>query len=405
LAPYLSRFQLAHVVVAHGEMHVTGIEQEPVLHDIALSGHQLRVDAVGAHDPARILYAQAWEARTGRGALRLDGPYYRMAYQSLRLATRPGLLELTTIALSPTMSPAALNRSKHHQAPHLTVGLPYLRVLGFDYAALAQDGALVARQTEIRRPRIKVAGDGRFPLNPNHSTVTPDAIGRLPFRVDVRRLLITDCHMFFTYLAPSSGRVGTMSFNRVQGTLTNFTNDPRRMNAAHPAVVRASGWLQNQCRIKASFWLSLLDPRGTHRMEGTFGPATITMLNPMTQPCRLVGFKRGYLQDATIRMQASRTLISGVMQARYRDLQLTFLAKKGGEDHKNVFSNVKSKLVNAVVIRDHNPRRGELKPGIVHSRRDLRLSVFSLWRQGVVCGMLNSIGVPEKMAQTFSEME
>jgi hypothetical protein len=264
----------------------------------------------------------------------------------------------------------------------------------------------LVRQIEVSHSRINVAGDGRFPLNPAHSVVTPDAIGRLPFRVDVRRLLITDCTMYFRYLAPGSGRVGTMSLDRMQGTLTNFTNDPRRMSAAQPAVVHASGWMQNQCRVKASFWLSLLDRRGTHRMEGTFGPAPIAMLNSMTEPCRLVGFKQGQLQGASVRMQADRGRISGVMQARYKDLQVTFLAKKGGDDRKSLFSKVKSKVVNAVVIRDENPRRrGVMAPGIIQSRRDLRLSVFSLWRQGLVCGMLNSIGIPEKMAQTFSEME
>ncbi|GGF24056.1 hypothetical protein GCM10011383_39630 [Hymenobacter cavernae] len=405
LAPYLDRFQLAHVVVRQGAGRVTGIERRPSVRDITLSGHGLRVDAVGAHDPKRILYAQAWEVQTGPGALLLDAPYYRLTYQRLRIATRQRSLEIKDISLVPTLSPAALNRRKHHQAPHLTVRLPYLGVQGFDYAALANRKALLMQQLVARHPRIKVAGDGRFPLNPQASIVTPDALGRLPFRVDVRRLLITDCNMYFTYLAPTTKRIGTMSLNRMRGTITNFTNDPRHMTATHPAMARASGWLQNRCYVQATFWLPLLDRRGTHRMVGSFGPAPIAMLNPMTQPCRLVSFKQGQIRRVSVRMLADRRHIEGVMQAQYSGLQLTFLAKDGGADHKNLFSKVKSKVVNVVVIRDQNPRRGELKPGSIQSRRDLRLSVFSLWRQGLVSGMLNSIGVPAGMAQKFSEMQ
>ncbi|WP_324677126.1 hypothetical protein [Hymenobacter sp. GOD-10R] len=405
LAPYFDRVQLAHAVVTHGQGTVT-IQRAPKVQEVMLSGHNLRIDAVGARDASRVYYGQAWTARTGAGGLLLDAPNYRLAYQHMSLATHSGLLQLHDVTLVPTLSPAALNRRKHHQSPHLTVRLPSLRLLGLDYAALANRKMLLVRQVEARHPRVKVAGDGRFALNPENSVATPDAIGKLPFRVNVRQLRVTDCTMHFTYLSPQSGRVGSMSLNRMQGTITNITNDPRRMTNAHPVVARVSGWIQNQCHVQATFWLPLLDPQGRHRVEGTFGAAPITMLNSITQPCRLVGFKSGQVKHVFVQMRADRRHIEGIMRAQYADLQLTFLAKDGGADHKNLLSKVKSKLVNVVVIRDENPRRrGTLKPGYIQSRRDLRLSVFSLWRQGLVSGMLNSIGVPQNMAQKFSEAE
>ena len=69
-------------------------------------------------------------------------------------------------------------------------------------------------------------------------------------------------------------------------------------------------------------------------------------------------------------------------------------------------SRISSKLLNGIVIRDENPRGlgpDRLKVGSLQSRRDLRVSVFSLWRQGLVSGLLNSIGAPKKVAQTISE--
>ncbi|OUJ74086.1 hypothetical protein [Hymenobacter crusticola] len=406
LAPYFDQVQLAHAVINHGQGRITGNRRSPQVYDVVLSGRNLRIDAVGARDVSRVYYGQAWAGQTGAGAVLLDAPNYRLAYQRMRLATEPGLLQLEEVTLVPTLSPAALNRRKHHQSPHLTVRLPYLRLLGFNYAALANRKTLAVQQVEARHPRIKVAGDGRFALNPEKSVATPDAIGRLPFRVDIRQLRVTDCNMYFTYLSPQSERAGSMSLNRLQGTITNITNDPRRMTNTHPVVARVSGWIQNQCHVRATFWLPLLDPQGRHRVEGMFGAAPITMLNSITQPCRLVGFKSGQIKHVFVQMRADRRHIEGIMRAQYADLQLTFLAKDGGADHKNLLSRVKSKLVNVVVIRDENPRRrGTLKPGYIQSRRDLRLSVFSLWRQGLVSGMLNSIGVPQKMAQTFSEAE
>lgn len=45
----------------------------------------------------------------------------------------------------------------------------------------------------------------------------------------------------------------------------------------------------------------------------------------------------------------------------------------------------------------------DLNLGSMTSRRELRVSVFSLWRQGLGSGLLNSIGAPQKLAQKISE--
>ncbi|QDA61330.1 hypothetical protein [Hymenobacter jejuensis] len=407
LAPYFDRVQLHHLRLTHGYIKVESIERKPVIENIAIDGSDLRVDGVGAQDPKRILYATAWQAQTGRGTLLLDAPYYRLAYKQLRLSTKPGLFHMLDVRLAPTMSVAELSRRKHHQAPHVTLQTPQVRVTGFDFAALERHGAVIAREVLIRQARVAVAGDGRFPVNPNPSVVTPESLGKLPFRLDVRALRLSDWNMKFSYLAPVSGKTGTMTLTRLNGTLTNISNDPVHMTAAHPAIARASGLLQNACLVQATFWLPLLDPNGAHRAEGTFGPASITLLNSMTEPTRLVRFERGQIQHVAVQIQLDKQQARGTMWASYYDLKMSFLSKKGGADQKTLLSKVTSKLVNGIVIRDENPRRDDkaLKTGKIQSARDPRFSVFSLWRQGVVSGLLNSIGVPGKLAKSLSESE
>ena len=52
-------------------------------------------------------------------------------------------------------------------------------------------------------------------------------------------------------------------------------------------------------------------------------------------------------------------------------------------------------------MRDNNPRRpGQvLEPGQVQVDRDLRYSVFRVWRVAVVDGVLSSFGVPKIIAE------
>lgn len=51
----------------------------------------------------------------------------------------------------------------------------------------------------------------------------------------------------------------------------------------------------------------------------------------------------------------------------------------------------------------NNPHPSDrLVVGDMTSRHKLRFSVFTLWRQGLISGLLNSAGVPGKLTQKLS---
>ncbi|HEU4323764.1 MAG TPA: hypothetical protein VFS21_11500, partial [Roseiflexaceae bacterium] len=186
-----------------------------------------------------------------------------------------------------------------------------------------------------------------------------------------------------------------------------ITNDPRRMSAARPAVLRATAYLQGRCRLQATAWLPLLDRRGTHRVEGTFSRAPFAILNSITEPSRFVRFERGQSEQLRVRLLVNREGVRGTMWARYSDLKVDILSNKGGgPDRQTLPTKAGSKVVNALLIRNNNPRReGEaLKLGTIRSDRDLRASVFLIWLQGLNSGLLNSMGVPGKLAEELSEL-
>ncbi|WP_210114495.1 AsmA family protein [Hymenobacter elongatus] len=406
LASYLRHVAVAHLRVSGGTLRLLGIRAKPQVQDIRLGADDMLVTAAGATDASRIWYARSWELRTGRVQTAVSAPVYWLGLQGTELITRTGVLRATGITLRPTMTPTALARYKRHQTPHITVRAPVLAVTGLDFGALTRRGALLARQVEVRNVRVLIAGDGRFPLNPKFSMVTQESLAKLPVRLNVRRVVLANSSIGTSYIGPKTQREGSITFNRINATLTNLTNDPRLMTAAAPLVGQASGWLQNSWNVRIAVRIPLLDPAGAHSGEGTFGPGSITLLNTMTEPTRLARFESGTVRRATVRFTGNRQQITGTMRAEYSDLKLALLSQAGGPDQKTLLTKVGSTLLNGIVIRDQNPRGlgpDKLKLGSMQSRRDQRVSVFSLWRQGLVSGLLNSIGAPQKLAQTISE--
>jgi hypothetical protein len=178
------------------------------------------------------------------------------------------------------------------------------------------------------------------------------------------------------------------------------------MTPATPLTGQATTYLQDQCRLDAQVSMYLLDPKGRHRIWGHFGPGEFSIINPMTVPTRLVAFKSGTVQRIRFDMRADRRGIRGTMCTEYTNLQMSLLGYKEDDQKikKTFFKRVLSKAANVIVIRDQNPRkRGKLVEGRTISTREPRFSVFTLWRQGIVSGLFDNVGVPQKLAQKLSE--
>ena len=68
-------------------------------------------------------------------------------------------------------------------------------------------------------------------------------------------------------------------------------------------------------------------------------------------------------------------------------------------------TEIKSKIANKLIIPDANPEKpgAALRVGRIESKRERRYSVFALWKQGLVSGAINSIGLRAEKARKMSE--
>ncbi|MBO0360163.1 hypothetical protein J0X19_19535 [Hymenobacter sp. BT186] len=402
LKPWLGQIELRHLALTKGSLYVAGLPQKPNVQNINLVANELCIDSASAGAPGRLYYARNWLVDTGPATALLDGPYYRVAYQRVHLETLKRRLHLRNLRLQPKFATSELSRRKGYQAPNVTLLVPDLDIQGFDFPALIRRRQLVVRQVELRNAVLQTRGDGRFPLNPKRSVATPDMIGRLPFRVDIRRLSVYKGTFYSQYRAPLNPVRGRFAFTDFDITLRNISNDPRRMSRTSPATGYASALLQNRCRITARLSANLLDPSGYHLLTGQLGAASLHILNPMTVESTNLLFKSGEVQNIRFQMGINRRRSWGTVWAQYSDLKVAILAAPTNDNRKNIKTRLLTGVVN-LVVRNKNPRGGELKPGTINSDRNLNTSVFTIWQHGLTSGLLNSVGIPAKMSKSLSE--
>ncbi|RFP64051.1 hypothetical protein D0N36_16095 [Hymenobacter lapidiphilus] len=402
LAPYLRECRLNTLWVSGGQLRVAGLPQAPTVTQVQLAGHDLRV--LPRTRVPRIYYATHWQLRTGPATLSLDAPYYHLSWDQLQADTRRQQLTLRRVLVLPTLSVVELARRKGHQAAHLTVKVPELRLAGLDFGAAANRHEVRAASLTVSQPQVSSQSDGRFAHNPNISFVTPEAFREVPFRFAVGRLRVVGATITSQYRAPREARPGIIQIKDFAGALRNVSNDPARMSARRPLTGTATALLQGQCRMRVQLRANMLDPAGRHTVSGTFGPAPLDLLNSMTIPTRGIRFRRGQIQHISFQMQLDQQAARGTMQARYADLNLQRLNR---QNKPGLLHRLETTVINEVFIRDDNPRKpGQpLQPGNMHSGRERHYSVFTLWRQGLISGLLNSAGVPAPLAKKLSEAE
>lgn len=403
LAAYLRSCRLGSLVVTDGSVRVAGTELAPAVAGVELVGAGFRV-LPRPGPPTDMYYARRWRLQTGRATATLNAPYYHLSWQKMRADTRAGFLRLSAVSVLPTLSVEALARRKGHQAAHVSARFPAMWLSGFNFPAAVNRGELRAAELGIRGARVTTRSDGRFPGNPRISKVTPEALGRLPFRFAVNQLRIAHTSLTMLYRAPRQATPGILQITRFESTLRNLSNDPARMSAARPLRGVASGWLQNRSRARLTLQANLLDPAGRHSLQGTFYATSLPTLNSMTVPTLGLVFRSGQVQQIDFRMVLGQQAARGTMWGRYSNLKLQRLNR---QNQPGVLHRLQTSVINGVFIRDNNPRRPgqELKPGTIVSSRERRFSVFSLWRQGLVSGLLNSAGVPAGLSRKLSEAQ
>lgn len=404
LQPLFRRADVRRLSVENGYLAVAGVQEAPAVRHVFGTARSLRIDSLAERPTSRrVLYALGWQGHTGQLTGTFLAPLYPASIEHAYLDTDAQALRLTTLALRPTLRPAQLNLRKGYQTTQLTIRMAEVRAQGFDFKQLSANSHLRVARVVVESPYLLARSDGRGPINHSPSYLTPDAVRRLRAHIDVRRLDFRNGTIVARARGARTPLVGSFSLNRLNVSLFNVSNDPRRMSLAQPLTGSATGYLQNVCPAEVRLTTSLLDPRGRQHLRGSFGPAPFSILNPVMTPTRLIRFKSGRAQRIDFDEYIDRQRISGTVRARYTGLRLNCLGYKDGEVKKTFFGRIKSGLVN-VVVRDQNPRPGgRFVVGEIDTPRELEFSTFTAWRQGLLAGFVHSMGVPKKLATDYSQ--
>ncbi|WP_026463419.1 hypothetical protein [Adhaeribacter aquaticus] len=382
------------------------------LDSFSLTVNDIRFDSIAYNDPERQYYAKHIEAYANQSNILLPDAYYRLKTKKVWLNTADKKIELRQVRVVPLYTPAALAKRVGNAVPQLRIWIPLVKFSGADFPNFARLSSLNINSFQVYNPRVQAFMDTKNFKQKQKKPLLHDMVQQVKVNFNLKQCNIHNLFIRYDELAPRATRTGYLTLEKINVSITNFTNDKKYMSAKNPAVLRGEVVVMGEAHVKAVTRVNLLDPQAQHIISGSIGKANPKIINPIIEPAYYVRVKSGTLQKGDFRMTLTRTAVTGTMHLYYDDFKVDLLSKdksgneeaskeRGKEKKQTVFKKVLTVFANKIVLNsNNNTLEGKFKEGKINSNRRMNRSFFTFWIDGLTSGVRSTLGLNSQVPQS-----
>ena len=286
---------------------------------------------------------------------------------------RDSLLRVDGLEVRPTVSDAELRRRSRWRRTRIAVQAARVQARGVDYAKMLGNAGVAIRTIEVGKPNLDLLLDKNPRPNPKPSPAPlPHRLMRkLRFRLTVDSIRARGGTISYGELNPGKSRPGVVTFERLEGSIRNLSNDPARMSNDHPMLLTASTKLMGSGRLATVLEIPLLADSLRVRYRGTLGPMPLTDFNRFAAINAGARLRSGQALGLSFDARVNDDVATGRVIPQYRDLKLGLTQRSGGIVGA-VKRHVTSFFANNFKLRRDNPEDGDpekLAVGRISRRR------------------------------------
>lgn len=333
-------------------------------------------------DGDRFLYAKQTAINVDSIAYVKDGSLYTIRAKQMHFVSDSNLLSARNFAVHCRVSHDEYYRIKGHQTDLLNFSVAGLQLHNFRWRALLDSGLLAVDTLSFREPVLddyfsrlvppsNQSKKGKFPIQ---------LLTHLKQKVAISYVRIRDGHVKYTEVNAQSHMAGVISFDGMNGGLSNLTNVPELISRNNRCVMRLSGALWKHSHISATFTFSLSDPAASFSVDGQVQDIDASQINPPAKALALTEIPSVHIGKTVLHIDGDETHAQATVTMPYSDLKV--VPQEVGEDKQLNKKHVTSFLANTLLIYPDNPMQGKpVRSESSYVPRDLHKSFFNLiWK-------------------------
>lgn len=330
------------------------------LRDLDLELTEIQIDSVTLANPVRILANSRVSLSFDSLQHVLDDSLYVLTATGYRADSRDSVMEIASLQFTPTLEAMPFFRRLPQRADRMNLSAGPVRMEGLDFGTYIRDEALHVRLIAVDSLDLHVYSDIDLDWGPRARACEYHmGFAKIPVPIRIDTIRINDGFIRYSELAKGSTRPGELTFEAVNGEVTNLTNDPSLMTSESPVTLTARAKMLGQADVEATLRYPLLSKALDFDIEASAGPMELAAVNSFSRNVAGVEVEGGSLDSLWVGLESRDGTATGRVHMRYRDLDFRVFDRNTGKE--DVWDSILGFAGN-VATRASNPGKPEDEP-------------------------------------------
>jgi hypothetical protein len=229
-------------------------------------------------------------------------------------------------------------------------------------------------------PSISVSGlNMNLAVNPNkdfensNRPLLSKRIREIKFPLTIDTLSIDHSRIDLKLLLTEDRAPGLLTFDRINATVLNLTNDPENLKKDPWMLVHVTARNQRQGLVEVNFAFNIADKRDSFKAKGRIEAIDFAKFNAITKEPMDMSFENGHLYRLSFDIKGNNDSAHGIVHFDYEDLQVLLLKATDKEvDSKGHFlKKVMSGILNGLLKTENLVEKKNYKYAIVDIEKGL----------------------------------
>ncbi len=405
LTKHLTSISIGSIDVKKAQIisHVINAEDKITRYkDVSVQLKNILVDSSTQFDANRFLYAKTAALSLSKLSVNMPNSLYKLNISSINVSATDRRLTLSGLEFTPRYSKPVFQQKVNVRTDMYNIKIPKLVLSGVDWWQLANTNKLIARQADLHDASIHDYLDRSLPAKKLEIANYPhQVIMKMKMPMAIHKIQLHNNSVTYEEFNPLSSKTAAVTFENINGQISNVTNIPAQVRKNHRTTVKANALFMKQMPLDISFVFDLAKVKsGSFSADLRVGALDNSTFNKLSEPLGLVNIKTGSINSGKAQLKGDNYVVNSNFELLYDDLYVVPLKKEDGTEKELRKKPLLGALANLLLIKKSNPgKNGEVRKFSYSVNREQHPNFFNqLWKT-LLTGMLQTVGAPKKLAK------
>jgi hypothetical protein len=361
--------------------------------NISIKINEVKADEIAEVQDHPLDFSKEAEVSCDKISLNSSDGLYNYTVQNAVINSLQKQLNIASITVKPFLSEDAFANKAHFQKDRYDVMLQAIALKNIDMQNLL-DKKIFASDLVINNTSVKIYRDLKKPLSGKTKVgnYPSQMLAKLKIPVNIARANLVNAFIQYTEHEKISDSSGVITFENSTIDISNITNVDNAIKKNNVTTISFESKALGKISLNGKFIFYLSSDSGNFAANGHVSEFDALVLNKVSVPMALVRLNSGQINAIDFDFKGNNDGAHGDFVMKYQDLKVDVL--KRDKDTKEIQKKGVTSLIANVIIKNDNPRNGNLRSFDPEAKRDTQKSFFNLIWKTIFAGMKKTLGLP-----------